>query len=90
MLTYEEYLSLCEDLQTQVLSFDGVYLELMRSCCHLNVELYSLYNFYVEIVFDKETEEPLYLRPFEKTKFLEPYLEKIDITAWLKIPEKDF
>ncbi|MGN6401592.1 MAG: hypothetical protein ACTHMD_14145 [Flavisolibacter sp.] len=79
MLTFEEYSSLDEDLQTQVLSLDGVYLELIRNARNLNVELYALYNFYVEIFFDKNTEEPLYLKPFKKMKYLDPYLDLVDI-----------
>ena len=81
MLSFEEYLSLDEDLQTQVLSLDGVYLELIRNARNLNVELYALYNFYVEIFFDKNTEEPLYLKPFKKMKYLDPYLELVNIAA---------
>ena len=79
MLSFEEYSSLDEDLQTQVLSLDGVYLELTRNARNMNVELYALYNFYVEIFFDRNTEEPLYLKPFKKMKYLDPYLEWVDI-----------
>lgn len=79
MLTFEEYISLDNDLQTQVLSLDGVYLELIRSCRNLNVELYSLYHFYVEVFFDRDTEEPLYLKAFKNPRHLNPYLELIDI-----------
>jgi hypothetical protein len=90
MLTFEEYVSLDNDLQTQVLSLDGVYLELIRSCRNLNVELYSLYNFYVEIFFDKITEEPLYLKAFKNSNNLEPYLALIDIADILGIREEGF
>lgn len=79
MLRYEEYLSLEEDLQTQILSLDGVFMELRRKARELNVELYALYGFYVEIFFDSVTEEPLYLKPFRKMKYLEPYLVQVDI-----------
>jgi hypothetical protein len=83
MLSFDEYSSLDEDLQTQILSLEGVRLELVRNCRHLSVELYALYNFYVEIFFDKKTEEPLYLKAFKKIKNLEPYLESIDIAEML-------
>ncbi|HEU4633455.1 MAG TPA: hypothetical protein VFS22_05695 [Flavisolibacter sp.] len=88
MLTFEEYISLDNDLQTQVLSLDGVYLELIRSCRNLNVELYSLYNFYVEVFFDRVTEEPLYLKAFKNTRHLNPYLELIDIADVFGIREE--
>jgi hypothetical protein len=87
MLTFEDYLDLEEDLQTQVLCLDGVYLELIRNARNLNVELYALYDFYVEIFFDKETEEPLYLKAFQETEGLEPYLELVDIAEVLGIKE---
>ena len=88
MLTFEEYVSLEEDLQTQILSFDGIYLELIRSCRNMNVELYSLYNFYVEIFFDETTEEPLYLKAFKKLEYLDPYLDLIDIAEIFGIREE--
>lgn len=88
MLSFEEYLALEEDLQTQILSWDGVYLDLIRSSRNLNVELYTLYGFYVEIFFDKETEEPLYLKPFNDMRSLEPYLEGIDIADVFGIREE--
>ncbi len=88
MLTFEEYLTLDEDLQTQILSLYGVCLNLLRCCGNLTTELYALYDFYVEIFFDATTEEPLYLKPFQHTQYLEPYLEQIDITELLGIREE--
>ena len=79
MITFSVYLNLDEDIQTQVLSIDGVDLELKRNNGTLDVELYALYNFYVEIFFDKATEEPLYLKPFRSLKKLEPYLKLVEI-----------
>ena len=87
MLTFQEYRFLNEDLQTQILSFDGIYLDLNRTSRQYNVELYALYDFYVEIFFDRLMEEPLYLKPFKGTRFLEPYLERIDIAEVLGISE---
>lgn len=79
MLTFEEYMVLDEDLQTQVLSLDGVFLDLIRGTRNVNIELYALYSFYVEIFFDKTTEEPLYIKPFHNLDILEPYLEMVEI-----------
>jgi hypothetical protein len=83
MLTYQKYLSLDEELQTQILSIDGIYLGLSRNLHNYKVELYSLYNFYVEIFFNQLTEEPLYLKPFKTTRKLDPYLKKINIDGIL-------
>jgi hypothetical protein len=90
MLSFEEYKMLDDDMQTQLLSLDGVYLDLNRSSRKYHIELYSLYGFYVEIFFDKKTEEPLYLKAFGKMKYLDPYLELIDISKLLRIREEGF
>jgi hypothetical protein len=87
MINYQEYLALHEDLQTQLLSVDGICLDLVRSCRNINVELYSLYQFYVEIFFDKATEEPLYLKAFNKMELLDPYLDQVDIAELKEIRE---
>jgi hypothetical protein len=88
MLTFEEFQTLDEDLQTQVLALDGVYLELIRRVRNLNVELYALFTFYVEVFFNRETEEPLYLKAFNRMQNLDPYLELIDIGGVLGIREE--
>ena len=81
MLSFEEFMVLDEDLQTQVLSMDGVFLDLIRGTRNVNIELYALFSFYVEIFFDKITEEPLYLKPFRNIDLLDPYLEMVEISA---------
>ncbi|HWJ89458.1 MAG TPA: hypothetical protein VNR87_00020 [Flavisolibacter sp.] len=47
----------------------------------MNIELYALYDYYVEIIFDKPTGEPLCLNAFKNQKHLAPYLSLIDIDA---------
>ncbi len=88
MLNFKEYQILDEDMQTQLLSLDGVSLKLFCIESNSRRELYSLYNFYVEIIFDGKTDEPLYLNPFENTLHLEKYLEQIDVAELLGIGEK--
>jgi len=90
MLTYHGYRELSEDLQVQVLSLDGTYLELVRQGTRCHVELYSLYQFYVEIFFDGENGEPLYLQAFDDPQYLDPYLEQIDIAEILTIREDGY
>ena len=90
MLTFQEFQALNEDMQTQLLSLDGVYLDLNRSKGRYHIELYALYSFYVEIFFERSTEEPLYLKAFKKMKALDTYLEMVDIGQILRIREEDF
>lgn len=79
MLTYDEFMELDEDMKTQLLSLDGVCLEVSRSSRKYHIELYALYNFYAEIFFTKENLEPKYLKIFNSMKNLDPYLETIDV-----------
>jgi hypothetical protein len=85
MLCFEQYHSLDQDLQAHLLWKDGVFLELIRNTHKLNIELYTLYNFYVEVYFDAITEEPLFLKPFINSDLLEPYLQQINLEGLLAI-----
>jgi hypothetical protein len=85
MISFKAYRSLKQDVQAQLLWSNGVYLELIRCLPRMNVELYSLYGFYVEIYFDNTTQEPLYIKAFEKVKYLEPYLPLIDIESLFQV-----
>lgn len=78
-MTFDQYRRLPQGLQAAHLWKDGVYLELIREQEDLNVELYALHRFYVEIYFDRETGDPLLLRPVEDTSGLEAYLAQIPI-----------
>jgi hypothetical protein len=68
-------------MQAEILLEFGVYLELTRHTSQLNIELYAVNDFYVEIYLDKETEEPFSLRAFYSTYELEPYLSLIEIDS---------
>jgi hypothetical protein len=79
MITYKQYCLLDQASQAELLWLDGAYLDLIRETTGQNIELYALYDYYVEIFFDKASGEPLYLSAFENQKYLEPYLSLIDI-----------
>jgi hypothetical protein len=72
---------LSQDMQAEILLQFGVYTELIRYTSQLNIELYTLYDFYVEIYFDKVTEDPIFLRPFNLVSELEPYWQLIEIDS---------
>jgi hypothetical protein len=78
MISCEEYQVLDELLQVKLLKLDGVYL-MLRKTSKLQVELFSLYDFYVEVFFNKAHKEPLYFKTFECGKNLDIYLEAIVI-----------
>ena len=83
MLHYSLYRLLRQNEQLDLLLEDGVYLHLTRHTQISYIELYALGNFYVEVYFDKLTEEPLLLRPFCDLRHLDPYLKEISIAQIL-------
>ena len=84
MISFGAYRRLSLDLQAEILWQFGVSLDLVRITSKRCIELYALDNFYVEMHFNKKTEEPLFLRAFNKTKDLEPYLKLIKIESLLE------
>ena len=79
MLSFSQYRTLKQNDQVDLLLGDGVYLDLTRFTPNSYVELYALEDFYVEVFFEKTTEEPLFLRPFTDLRYLDPYLQEISI-----------
>lgn len=77
MFNCESYKMLDENLQAQLLWIDGVFL-MARKTEKLKAELFSLYGFYVEIFFD-ESDEPLFIKPFEDVAGLQHYLKLINV-----------
>lgn len=87
MIRYKQYKSLTQTEQADILLEHGVYLELIRQTSKLEVELYALDGFYVEVFFDRKTEDPLYLKAFKDLRHLEPYLTIIDIEHLFEVDE---
>lgn len=81
MISFEQYRLLHQSAQAELLWLEGVDLVLTRQTPSMNIELYALYDYYVEIIFDKPTGEPLCLNAFKNQKHLAPYLSLIDIDA---------
>lgn len=85
MISFKKYKSLPQSEQADILLEQGVFLEMIRQTSKLEVELYALEGFYVEVFFDRKTDEPLYLKAFRNLKLLEPYLTIIDIDHLFKV-----
>lgn len=79
MFSCEEFWFLDENLQAQILWFEGVFL-MARKTEKANIELFSLYNFYVEVFFENDG-EPLFLKAFKDVTFLDTYLKTINIDS---------
>jgi hypothetical protein len=79
VISFSVFNILPADMQADMLFNSGIYLELVRKTSQLNIELYALEHFYVEVYYDNSTEDALFLRAFESTKELEPYLSMIPV-----------
>jgi hypothetical protein len=78
-MSFNTYNLLPLKMQAEVLLHSGVYLELIRPVGNLNIELYALREFYVEMYFDNVSGEPLFLKAINTLEELEPYLSLIEI-----------
>lgn len=83
MLNCYDFRRFDESLQLEILREDGVFL-MVRKTERTNVKLFSLYNFHVEVFFEKIYGEILYIKPFEEPRFLDVYLEVISIERALE------
>ena len=79
MFNCADYKLLDENLQAQLLWMHGTFL-MARKTEKITAELFSLYDFYVEIFF-AEDEDPLFIKPFENICYLYVYLKSINIDA---------
>ena len=84
MVSCQEYQLLHESMQATLLKRDGIHL-MHRKTAQLNIGLFSLYDFYVEVFVNKEDDEPLYFKSFEYGKNLNVYLEAIVIGEFSKV-----
>jgi hypothetical protein len=83
MQSIERYRRLDQSSQATILWKHGTCLELIRKEEGLVIELYALFNFYAEVVYDQNSGEPVFLRCFHDPAGLDPYLEVLDIEELL-------
>jgi hypothetical protein len=76
-MTLQHFNSLNQNIQYRNLLLNGVCLtdRFIEDTCVL---LFQLDHFYVEVFFDKHSDEILKSRSFESTDDLQPYLGKIN------------
>lgn len=78
-MTFQQFRSLPKDVQRNVVKHQGVFL-FGRTGVGVNVLLYQVESFYVEIYFDEKMSQAIELRCFNDTKYLEPYLRMVDVS----------
>ena len=82
MLSITKYKSLSNiELKEKLLWRDGNYLGLYKHKDRIEASLFALYDFYVEVFYDRRNSEVIQMRCFRaNSKKLEPYLKMIDIS----------
>jgi hypothetical protein len=79
LMTLEQFQSLPKDIQRNVVKHCGVFL-FGRTGVGVNVMLYQVEGFYVELYFDEKMSEAMHVRSFDDTKHLDPYLRRVDVS----------
>ncbi|HEU4471038.1 MAG TPA: hypothetical protein VFR58_08145 [Flavisolibacter sp.] len=77
-----EFKYLEKQRKIDLLSQSGVYL-CTRQEPEFTIDLYQMDSFYIEAYYYHGCEGPGYMRAFSSTDFLEPYLNKINLTNLL-------
>lgn len=81
-MTLQYFRRLSETKQFRRLMTKGVCVG-ERVTADTQMLLFQLDYFYVEVTFNKYTDEPLSARSFESTDELAPYLQSIDLSGLL-------
>jgi len=81
-MTLQQFRCCSKYVQQQLVRHQGTFL-LERKSMDWNVLLFQLDAFYVEVYYQRKTQEVELLKSFEDTDELEPYLKKINVLALL-------
>jgi hypothetical protein len=76
-MTLYQFNALRQDDQRTLVTEQGVYLA-ERQTSRIKAYLFGLNGFYVEILTDAETGEVAWIRSFDRTDYLDPYLLNIN------------
>jgi len=79
---YQEFKVLAQYKQLNLVRSKGTFLMSYRQY-NVKIRLYELDNFYVEVYSFDEDGKSAMINAFEDTKYLDPYLEKLDVSQLL-------
>ena len=79
-MTLQKFAALKKEQQIDVIKQDGAFLY-VRNEAGVDIILYQLANFYVEVFFETTTEDRVTIRCFDDTSSLDIYLRNINISA---------
>lgn len=81
-MTLREFKTLTKQKQYRIIKYTGVHLA-SRIMENLKGELYQVGSFYLEAFFRTPGEELAFMKVFEDTAPLDPYLQSIDLQELL-------
>jgi hypothetical protein len=81
-MTLREFKSLTKQKQYRIIRYTGVYLA-SRSLGNLKAELFQVSGFYLEAFYRMPGEEMSFMKVFDSTASLDPYLQAIDLQSLL-------
>lgn len=81
-MTLLEFKTLTKQKQYRVIKYTGVHLA-SRTIASLTAELYQVGSFYLEAFFRTSGGELVFMKVFEGTAPLDPYLQTIDLQELL-------
>jgi hypothetical protein len=81
-MTLQEFKALTRQKQYRVIRYTGVYLG-QRTLGSLKAELFQVSSFYLEAFYRLPAEELVFMKVFEGTAGLDPYLPVVDLQELL-------
>ena len=77
---YQEFKVLAQHKQWNLVRSKGIFLMSYRQY-NVKIRLYQVDNFYVEVYSFDEDGKIAMINAFQDTKYLDPYLEKLDVSG---------
>lgn len=81
-MTLRQFKALSKHKQYRVILYTGVYLA-SRTWAGMKAELYQVGNFYLEAFYRRPGGEVSYMKVYDSTNPLDPYLQGIDLQGLL-------
>ncbi|RYF87058.1 MAG: hypothetical protein EON98_01710 [Chitinophagaceae bacterium] len=79
-MTLSQFAIQTKDQQIETIKKHGCFLY-VRNEAGVDIILYQLDGFYIEVFFEAEAKEKIAIRPFDDTASLDIYLQEINISA---------
>jgi hypothetical protein len=79
-MTIVQFAILQKEQQIRIIKQEGVFLY-VRHEAGIDIILYQLFSFYVEVYFDEASNNKITIRSFDDMSSLDVYLKEINISA---------